>query len=75
MSGLKNLIHFKHVFLIGEADDFQTEEFLSFLKGIVNEEMKPFCLYMHRLKAELVASEYPHLIILQNQKRKLPLYP
>lgn len=37
--------------------------------------MKPFCLYLHRFKPEILEAEYPHLTIKQNEKKKLSLYP
>ncbi|TNV85423.1 hypothetical protein FGO68_gene442 [Halteria grandinella] len=73
---LKTMIHFKHVFVIGDGkQDFESDSFSALLKAIVQAEMKPFCLYLHRLKPELATSEYAYLIILQNQSRKLALYP
>ncbi len=37
--------------------------------------MKPFSLFLHRIKPELVAREYPMLAIYKNEKKKLTLYP
>ena len=37
--------------------------------------MKPFSIFLHRFKPEIVHIEYPHLCIRNNEKRKLTLYP
>ena len=37
--------------------------------------MKPFSLYLHRLKVDLGVKEYPHMFIVGNESKKLPLYP
>jgi hypothetical protein len=72
----KKQIHFKHVFLIGDIhQDFESEAFSSLLTLIMNNEMKPFSLFLHRIKPELVVREYPHLAIVNNEKKKLTQYP
>ena len=76
LEALKTLVHFKHVFLVGDmATDFESENFIKFAQGILSEEMRPFSLFLHRFKPELVHTEYPHLCIRGNQKKKLTLYP
>jgi hypothetical protein len=45
------------------------------LQAMIKEEMKPFGFYLHRIKPELIAQEYPHLGISQGEKKKLPLLP
>ena len=37
--------------------------------------MKPFSLYFHRLKIDLLEVEYPHLLLKGQEKKKLTLYP
>lgn len=37
--------------------------------------MKPFALFFHRLKLEMTELEYPHLLIKNDEKKKLALYP
>ena len=76
LEALKAMIHFKHVFLVGDmATDFESEDFIKFAQGILSEEMRPFSLFLHRFKPELVHTEYPHLCIRGNEKKKLTLYP
>ena len=73
---LKAMIHFKHVFLVGNvATDFESNDFIKLAQGILSEEMKPFSLFLHRFKPELLHTEYPHLSIKNNEKKKLTLYP
>jgi hypothetical protein len=73
LSYLKQLLHFKHVFIIGT--DFSSPAFLRIMQAIQSEEMRPFSLYLHRLKAVLAEKEYPHLAIHGLEKKKLALYP
>jgi hypothetical protein len=76
LGALKSLVHFKHVFLVGDmATDFESEDFIKLAQGILSEEMRPFSLFLHRFKPELVHTEYPHLCIRGNEKKKLTLYP
>jgi hypothetical protein len=49
--------------------------FSTLLQAIIKEEMKPFGFYLHRLKPELLASEFSHLCIRQGETKKLPLLP
>ena len=37
--------------------------------------MKPFSLFLHWMKPEIVKIEFPHLAIIENEKKKLALYP
>ncbi len=37
--------------------------------------MKPLCLYFHRFKLDIIEVEYPHLLLKNEEKVKLPLYP
>ena len=69
-------IYFKHVFIVGDGKtDFESQTFSSFLDTILQKEMKPFSLFLHRIKPELVAREYPMLAIHRNEKKKLTIYP
>ena len=64
LEALKAMIHFKHVFLVGDmATDFESENFIKFAQGILSEEMRPFSLFLHRFKPELVHTEYPQIIV------------
>ena len=75
-AALKAMIHFKHVFLVGDmATDFESEDFQRFAQAILSEEMKPFSIFLHRFKPNLAHVEYPHLSIRGNEKKKLTLYP
>jgi len=50
-ASLKAMIHFKHVFLVGDvATDFESNDFIKLAMGILGEEMKPFSLFLHRFK-------------------------
>lgn len=61
---------------MGEAkSDFEGPNFSTFLNTVLSQEMKPFSLFLHRIKPELVAREYPMLGIVKNEKKKLTLYP
>ena len=76
LGAIKALVHFKQVFLVGDmATDFESEDFFQLAKGMISEEMRPFSLLLHRFKPELVHTEYPHLCIRGNEKKKLTLYP
>ena len=76
LGAIKALVHFKQVFLVGDmATDFESEDFFQLAKGMISEEMRPFSLFLHRFKPELVHTEYPHLCIRDNEKKKLTLYP
>jgi hypothetical protein len=76
LGALKALVHFKHVFLVGDmATDFESEDFIKLAQGFLSEEMRPFSLFLHRFKPDLVHTEYPHLCIRGNEKKKLTLYP
>ena len=55
--------------------DFESEAFTALLNLIVYQEMKPFSIFLHRIKPELVVREYPHLGIINNEKKKLTQYP
>ena len=37
--------------------------------------MKPFSIWLHRIKTDLLEIEYPHLAIHNGEKKKLALYP
>ena len=76
LGAIKTLVHFKQVFLVGDmATDCESEDFFQLAKGMISEEMRPFSLFLHRFKPELVHTEYPHLCIRGNEKKKLTLYP
>ena len=69
-------VYFKHVFIVGDAkQDFEGPLFAKFLNTVLDKEMKPFSLFLHRIKPELVTREYPMLGIVKNEKKKLTLYP
>ena len=72
---LKLKIHFKHVFIIGDDEDFENASFKKLLNVILEQEMKPFSLYFHRFKIDLLEVEYPHLLLKGEEKKKLTLYP
>ena len=61
------MIHFKHVFIIGDLkEDFESDVFLRLLHTVITDEMKPFCLLLHRMKGDLLDKEYHHLAIRDN---------
>lgn len=60
---LKQMVHFKHVFLIAADEDFVSAAFLRLMNSIIKEEMRPFSLFLHRIKEDLLLKEYPHLAI------------
>jgi hypothetical protein len=70
-----NMIHFKYVFIIGDPADFNKGQFSQLLKSILDKDMKPFSLFMQKLSTEIAETEYPHLCIKSDEKKKLALYP
>ena len=76
MDNFAQQIYFKHVFIVGDAKiDFESQSFSIFLNSVLLNEMKPFSLFLHRIKPELVTREYPMVAIYKNEKKKLTLYP
>jgi len=57
------------------GDDFDSAKFRSFLHCLLLYEMKPFSVYFHKINKVIAEIEYPHLIIWDDEKRKLPLFP
>lgn len=75
ISHFKSMIHFKHVFFIADALDFDSDHFRLILSLLVEHEMKPFCIFLHRINLDIIELEYPHLLLRNEEKKKLTLYP
>jgi hypothetical protein len=63
------------VFLIGDALDFEKASVRQLLQIVIDKEMKPFTLFLHRLQKEILEIEYPMLCLKGKEKKKLTLYP
>lgn len=42
---------------------------------IIDKEMKPFSLYLHRINVEILKVEYKHICVEGVEKKKLTMYP
>ena len=54
ITALKSRIHFKYVFIIGDANDFNKPELRELLEYVLDKEMKPFALFFHRINIEIL---------------------
>ena len=57
------MIHFKYVIIVGSSIDFNSDSFHKFLTIILEKDMKPFALFLHKYNGDVLQYEYPHLSI------------
>mmetsp|Transcript_31357 Transcript_31357/g.47957 ORF Transcript_31357/g.47957 Transcript_31357/m.47957 type:complete len:131 (-) Transcript_31357:557-949(-) len=59
---LKQYISMKYVFVIGDPSDFDTENFKTFLKIILDGDgKKPFKMFLYKFTEQILEAEFPYL--------------
>jgi len=66
----------KYLFVIGNNENFDTENFRDFLKEIIEmSSSKPFQMFLYKFNAEILQSEFPYLSLENDTKKSLSLFP
>ena len=66
----------KYLFVIGDNADFDNATFREFMQIVIDlPSGKPFQMFLHKFKAEILQVEYPYLSLEGDTQKKLSLYP
>jgi len=66
----------KYLFIIGNNEDFDTENFRDFVQNIIDmSSSKPFQMFLYKFNAEILESEFPYLSLENDTKKSLSLFP